>query len=129
MLDIILAVSGVAFILLGYVVPAAWAVGDTQQRGKPGALIVFLFWFFGPATAIIWLMVRPKTKLADHSPDEYTNAEDALAAAALLDRIGEWNSAIALYEHSAKRWPNQQLYISACITAIHEKQAMAQPSL
>ncbi len=57
------------------------------------------------------------------SPNEYDNADDAIAAASTLDRNGEWDAAIALYRSAAARWPEQANYIDNCIKEIAKKQA------
>jgi tetratricopeptide (TPR) repeat protein len=83
-----------------------------------------LFWLFGPFSALIWLLVRPRTKVVDRVPDDYSNPDDALAAAARLDQLGEWDAAITLYENAAKRWPDHHDYIANCLQQIKEKQAL-----
>ncbi len=104
---------------------AAWAVGDAQKRGHTGGIIVVLFWLFGPLSAIIWLISRPRTRLIERAPQDYTNADDALAAASQLDKLGEWDAAIAAYENAGQRWPEHEHYISECMTRIREKQTLA----
>ena len=114
-------IYGLAFaapFLFIYIAPAAWAVGDAQRRGQASGVVAVLFWFFGPFSALIWLAVRPKSKVVDRSPDDYTNPDDALSAAACLDQLGEWDAAIAIYENAVKRWPDQHDYIATCINRI-----------
>lgn len=62
--------------------------------------------------------------IAERLPQDYTNCEQALAAASNLDQRGEWDAAIALYQHIAQQWPQQREYVSACLKAIKEKQAL-----
>jgi len=115
----------VAVAAVLYVAPAAWAVGDAQKRGQSGGLIFLLFYLFGPLSAIIWLAVRPRAKVVDRSPDEYANPEDLIAAANRLDQLGEWDTAIRMYEAAAQRWPDQSDYVAACIKQIKHKQSLA----
>jgi hypothetical protein len=114
-----------ALFLAGYIGIGAWAVSDAQRRGQSGGLIVILFYLFGPFSALIWLIVRPRKRLAERAPVEYTNAEDALAAATRLDMLGDWDRALAVYENAAKQWPEHQPYIKQCVAQIHKKQAQA----
>ncbi len=119
----LVAVACVGFFLTGYIGVGAWAVGDAQNRGQTGALVVFLFYLFGPLSALVWLMVRPRKTLAERLPCEYANAEDALAAATRLDMLGDWERAIAVYETAAQQWPEHQPYIDQCVARIQKKQA------
>src|SRR5262245_790459 len=104
--------------LVGFVVvyfgSAAWTVPDAQIRGVSGGLIFVLLWLFGPLSALVWLVARPRTTVAERSPTTYSNAEDAIDAAIKLDQVGEWDTAIGLYESIAERWPEHQKYTSAC---------------
>lgn len=121
----LVALACVAVFMLIYIWSVAWAVGDAQRRGQSGGLVVFLFWLFGPLGALVWLGVRPKTKLVDRSPEDYTNPDDALADAACLDHLGEWDAALVLYEHAARRWPKRHEYIAARVRQVKEKQSLA----
>ena len=67
-----------------------------------------------------WSVMPPD----DRSPKDFTNCEDAIAAAARLDQLGEWDAAIAFYENIAQRWPEQRDYFAACVKGIKEKQAL-----
>jgi len=69
-LPTILGLACAAVFLFAYFGPAAWAVGDAQRRGQAGGIIVVLFWLFGPLSALILLIVRPRTKVVDSAPDE-----------------------------------------------------------
>jgi hypothetical protein len=111
---------GVAF-LVAFCGLAAWAVGDAQKRGRSGGMIILLFLLCGPLCPLIWLIVRPRTTLVDRPPQEYTNADDALAAASKLDMLGDWDEAIALYQSAASRWPEHALYVIECINSINRK--------
>jgi hypothetical protein len=125
----ILALSAILGILtvfaFVYVAPIAWAVSDARKRGYSGAIIVVFFVLFGPLSALVWLLGRPRGKLMDRPPEEYANAEDALVAASRLDQLGEWDAAIAMYERAADQWPDQRDYIASCIGRIREKRALA----
>jgi hypothetical protein len=105
---------------------AAWVVSDAQRRGRSG-LAFFLLWICGPFCALIWLLVRPRTNPAERPAEGYTIADDALAAAAQLDMLGDWDEAVNLYRYAATRWPEHGDYINQCINAIHSKKAAAEP--
>ena len=124
-LPTIVGFAAAAVLLFVYFGPAAWAVGDAQKRGQAGGVIVLLFWLFGPLSALIWLCVRPSTKVSERSPESYSDPDDALAAAARLEQLGEWDSAISLYENVAKRCPEHHDYIATCVEQIKEKQGLA----
>jgi hypothetical protein len=100
---------------------AAWVVGDAQKRGKSGGVIIILLWLCGPLSALAWLLLRPRTTLAERPVQEYTNADDALAAAAKLDMLGDWDEAIALYQSAATRWPEHGAYVMECMKSIDSK--------
>lgn len=125
-LQIGLILACVAAILLLYIAPAAWAVGDAMSRGQLGwaLALFFLFWMCGPLTALLWWAVRPGTMVPDRSPDTYADADEALTAASRLDYIGEWDAAITLYEDIAKRWPEHHQYIANCVEHIKSRQAL-----
>ena len=95
-----------------------------SEAGQAGGIVVLLFLLFGPLTAIIWLCVRPSTKVVERTPDSFSNPDDALAAAARLDQLGEWDAAIALYENIEKRWPEHHDYVAGCLKHIKDKQAL-----
>jgi len=105
----------------GYLWSIAWAIGDAQKRGHSGCGVLVLCWLFGPLAAILWRAMRPATTLAERSPEQYNNADDALAAASRLDSLGDWDAAINLYEITAKRWPEHRKYADACIEAVRAK--------
>jgi hypothetical protein len=125
MLETILAIACGALFMAAYIAPAAWAVGDAHKRGKGGAIIAPLFWLFGPLSAIVWLVIRPSATLIQRSAENFTTADDALAAAARLDQLGEWDAATALYQKASEQWPENRDYIAQCINQIKHKQGLA----
>ena len=120
---IVLAVGLGGFALYLWVV--SWVISDAQKRGTTGGLPIFLFWFFGPLAVAVWLVVRPSQRLAEKQSVDYSNADDALAAASRLDTLGDWDQALALYQTSAQRWPEHQAYIERCVEQINEKRSRA----
>jgi len=122
--DLLFHLIGVAFgitLLVVYGVSAAWLVNDAQKRGCSGIAPFVLLRFLGPFSVIIWLFVRPRTKLVERPVHDYANADDALDAASKLDMLGDWDEAIALYQYAAERWPEHGSYIKACIKVINGK--------
>jgi hypothetical protein len=117
---------GITFLVV-YAGSIAWLVGDAHKRGYSGIAPFFLLWIGWPVSALIWLLVRPRTKLVDRPVEGYANADDALVAASKLDMLGEWDGAIALYQHVAARWPEYENYIRECIKAIDSKKAAREP--
>jgi len=120
-LAISLAVVLTAAFAAAYLGIVVWAIGDAQKRGQSGCLFLFLFWLFGPFAALVWLIVRPSTTVEQRPHDDYTNAEDALAAASRLDQLGEWHKAISLYESAAHRWPEHKDYAFECQKRVKAK--------
>jgi hypothetical protein len=106
---------------------AAWVINDAQKRGDSGCAPVIVVGIGGPFSVLVWLLVRPRTKLVERPVEGYENADDALAAASQLDMLGDWDEAIALYQHAATRWPEHGDYINACINKINDKKAAAGP--
>jgi len=102
--------------------PGYWALRDAYRRGKNPGVIVLPWLFFGPLSALIWLVIRPSTTLLDQPTEEFTTSDDALSAAARLDRIGEWAAAVRIYENVAKRWLEERDYANNCIDAIRHKE-------
>jgi hypothetical protein len=102
----------------------AWAITDARRRGRTGGAIVLLLALFGPLSALLWLVMRPNTTVIDRGEADYDNADDALAAAAQLDHLGEWRAAAVLYQHAAARWPEHRPYVVQCLALIWQKQAM-----
>src|SRR5262245_46837841 len=97
--DLIPTFIGVAFFLTFLVVYggcAAWVIGDAQKRGYSDTALFLLIWLCGPLSALIWLLVRPRTKLVERPAQDYANADDALVAASKLDMLGDWDEAIEL---------------------------------
>ena len=107
--------------IVAYAGSAAWVVGDAQKRGYSGGVLFLLVWLCGPLSALIWLFVRPSTRLVDRPVHDYTNADDAMEAASKLDMLGDWDEAIALYEYAAARWPEHEDYVRKCINVINDK--------
>ena len=101
----------------------AWGVGDSQKRGQTGCFFLIMFAFLGPLGVLVWLLVRPAKTLVQRPHENYTSADEALAAASSLEQLGEWDLAIALYENAAHRWPGQKGYIAECLQRIKEKQS------
>jgi hypothetical protein len=114
-------------LLAVYAGSVAWLVGDAHKRGYSGIAPFFLLWICWPVSALIWLLVRPRTKLVERPLDDYANADDALVAASKLDMLGEWDGAIALYQQVAARWPEHENYVRECIKAIDGKKAASKP--
>lgn len=54
------------------------------------------------------------------------DADDALDAAAKLDKIGDWDAAIAAYRDIANRWPAHTTYAGNCIADVQRKLDAAQ---
>jgi len=117
---IVFTIAGLFF----WIAPGAWAIGDAQQRGQTGCVGALLFYLLGPLSALVWLIIRPRTRLIDREPEYYTDAGDALSAASKLDKLGHWDAAIELYEYAAKRWPENHDFIAACLATIKEKQGL-----
>lgn len=113
----------VAFLGL-YLWSVAWAIGDAQRRGYGGCLVLFLFWILGPFAALFWFAIRPKETLNKRSPKSFDNPNDSLAAAARLDKLGDWDAAVELYEVTANRWPEHADYISNCVREIKQKMVL-----
>jgi hypothetical protein len=51
--------------------------------------------------------------------------DDAIAHAAHLDTIGDWDAAILAYREAADRWPEHAKYIDNCIAEIARKRSAA----
>jgi hypothetical protein len=110
------AALGIAFLAV-YGGSVAWVVGDAQKRGYSG-IAAILCWPFGP---LIWLSVRPRTRLVERPVHDYATAAAALEAASKLDMLGDWDEAIALYQYVAGRWPEYEVYVKECIKLIDGK--------
>jgi hypothetical protein len=122
-----LPITAVLVLIAVFGSSAAWLVNDSLERGYSGIMPFVLLRFFGPFGALIWLFVRPRTKLVERTIDDYANADDALDAASKLDLLGYWEEAIALYRHAAERWPEHGSYIQECIKALEGKRASVEP--
>jgi hypothetical protein len=126
-----------AFMIL----PAVAIAGSVSmlQRKRYGlsvaASICMMIPVFGPCIGLtlpvgIWTLVLLRQQPVRESFDrpfeptstEYGNDEDAIAAASLLERQGEWKSAVAQYRAVAVRWPEHAEYVANCIKQIEKKQ-------
>jgi hypothetical protein len=121
---ILLLVVLTIVLLIVWIAPGAWAIGDAQQRGQTGCVAAMLFYLLGPLSALAWLVIRPRTRLIDRDPEFYTNADDAMSAASKLDKLGHWDAAIELYQYAAKSWPENHEFLAACLANIKEKQGL-----
>jgi hypothetical protein len=120
------AAFGLAYLIL-WGASVAWVVGDAQKRGNPGCALLLVLGITAPFSALIWLLVRPRTGFVDRPVQSYTNADDALAAASRLDMLGDWDEAIELYQYAATQWPEHGDYIRECVKIIEGKKAAARP--
>jgi len=105
----------------GYLWTVSWAISDAQKRGHGGGFVVFLFWLFGPLAALIWLIARPSETLLERGPETYTDPDNAMAAAARLDSLGDWDAAVKLYGSVAERWPEHSEYVGNCLSDVQRK--------
>jgi hypothetical protein len=126
LLQVLLALTSIALVSGFYVGIGVWAIRDARKRSpdQTGFLLVLLFLLAGPCAVIFWLLIRNATPPVAQPHADYTNAEDALAAASRLDQFGEWDKAIALYENAAHRWPEHREYVTECQKRIKEKQSL-----
>jgi hypothetical protein len=115
-----------ALFVAAFVTAAAWAVTDARRRGRTGFAVVLLLALFGPLSALLWLVMRPKIALIDRPADDYDNAEDALTAAAQLDHLGEWDRAVDLYYSAAARWPEHRRYVVRSLAHIRQKESASE---
>ena len=118
--------AGAIGVLGLYVWAVSWAIADAQKRGQTGCLPMFLFYVFGPLAVVTWLAIRPQKRLVERKPEEYSNPDDALAAASRLDMQGNWDEALNLYRLSAERWPEHRGYIEQCVAQIDAKRGRAE---
>jgi hypothetical protein len=119
--ELIPIIAGTAIAIAFFVVYgalAAWLVNDAHRRGYSGILPYYLLYCCGPVGSLLWLVVRPRTRLADRPLDAYSNADDALTAAAKLDMLGDWDEAINLYGYAAAQWPEHKSYANECVKVI-----------
>jgi hypothetical protein len=107
-----------------FVSSTAWAITDARQRGRTGVGIVLMIALCGPFGALMWVVMRPKTSLLDCLPRDYDHPDDALAAAAKLDALGEWGHAAALYQHAAITWPEHRPYVVHCLARLELMQSL-----
>lgn len=115
--------AAIIVFLGGYVGIVAWAIGDAQKRGYGGSLVVLSFWLLGPLAVLVWVATRPKETVQQQVPSSFDDPEDAIAAAARLDLLGDWESSAALYRSVAERWPKHGTYVANCLSEIQKKQS------
>lgn len=90
-------------------------------------------WFGLTLPLGVWSLVllrRPDVResFASAAPTGSSNsddADDAMAHAAHLDTMGDWDAAISAYREAANRWPEHSTYIGNCIAEITRKQSAA----
>jgi FtsH-binding integral membrane protein len=116
-------VLGVVGVLGAWAGIAAWLTGDAERRGYTGVAPFFLFWMGGPFAVPLWFLIRPRTTLTDRLVQDFAGADDMLATASKLDRLGDWDAAAALYRDAAARYPEHANYALACLGAIDAKRA------
>jgi hypothetical protein len=90
------------------------------------AILGTLTWLLIGLYRLVWCsgpVVDQKAKAVLRPPADYTNPDDALAAAFQLDMQGDWDAAIALYGDVARRWPEHGQYAQGCITQVQEKRS------
>jgi len=121
LIPILIGTGLVITFIAAYAAIAAWVASDAQKRGYSGRVPVLWLCSGGPLCALIWLAIRPSTRLAERPVDDYANADDAMDAAAKLDMLGDWDEAIVLYQYTAARWPEHEGYANQCIKAINNK--------
>ena len=63
---------------------------------------------------------------AESDAEMSDTVEDAMDAASLLDKSGEWEEAIAAYREIAGRWPEHAAYVENCISEVQRKIDAAQ---
>ncbi|TWT78639.1 hypothetical protein CA13_00350 [Planctomycetes bacterium CA13] len=97
----------------------AWGVKEFQSRDA-GSGWLLLLWLFGPVTLFAWFAFRPK-RLVDRTPDDFSNADDQIAAAARLESLGDLKAAQHLLTNAAARWPEHDTYITNMMNEIDRK--------
>jgi hypothetical protein len=107
-----------------FVSSTAWAITDARRRGRSGVGIVLMIALCGPFGALMWVVMRPQGLLLDRLPVDYDHPDDALAAAAKLDALGEWEHAAALYQHAALSWPEHRPYAVHCLARLKLMQSL-----
>lgn len=58
---------------------------------------------------------------AEPKPQQPGNADDAIDAASKVDKMGDWDAAIAAYRNVADRWPEHATYAANCIADVQRK--------
>jgi hypothetical protein len=126
--DTIAILVGLPVLLLCgglYLWCVSWVIRDAQQRGYQSSFLLLVSWYCcGVLWIPIWFLIRPKEKVVDKPVGDYSNADDAIAAATQLDGLGEWDKALEVYQMVAARWPEHRTYIEKCMEAIRTKQSL-----
>ena len=121
------AVAAILFLIVFAAVftgSIAWGVKEFQTRDA-GAGWLLLLWLFGPVTLLVWFSMRPK-RLVDRTPDDFTNADDQIAAASRLESLGDFDAARRLLTDASSRWPGHDDYIRNMMTEIDRKRELQQ---
>jgi hypothetical protein len=124
MRELVGVVVGAASLTLAIAVHGAiagWVVNDAHKRGYSGSVPLFWLCSGGLVSGLIWLCLRPGTRLVDRPVDDFANVDEALDAASKLDVLGDWDEAIVLYQYAAARWPEHEGYVKKCIKVINDK--------
>ena len=116
------AVAAILFLIVFAAIftgSIAWGVKEFQTRDA-GAGWLLLLWLFGPVTLLAWFAKRPK-RLVDRTPDDFTYADDQIAAASRLESLGDLDAARRLLTDASSRWPEYDDYIRNMMTEIDRK--------
>ena len=122
-----------AFSLIGSI---ALLKKNSFSLAKTGAicmLIPFVGTCFGLTLPLgIWqLVILNRAKMfksfeinAQKKLEALDESEEFLSHAAKLDRNGQWEKSLEMYQDAAKRWPDQKQYADNCITEIKKKMTL-----
>jgi len=99
-----------------------WYVVAVYFLPVPAALVVKFSLF----PRLNWRRFRLIGKDNRHSFDDYTNADDAMAAASKLEMCGDWQASVNLYRYAAEHWPEHGEYAQRCIARVTNKQSLTQ---
>ncbi len=72
-----------------------------------------------------WPLILARFKRRQRSFEDFDDPEDTLAAAARLERRGDWSAAMGMYRDIAEKWPDQAAYAERCQAELAEKQSAA----